>query len=883
MAGTMGTPFPKIDPSSPTGYELGMRMVILPQVGVDGCHWIMHTQKLLADGGWRIRFTDIDNSPDGREIHWSHGFIWWLILLGNIHSAITGLPLPASVEAVAPYANTLFLVFLIIASPWVVYRRFGPLAASGLALGLSSIYVFFEFFMVGNADHHGIAAASSLMCALLLAVGGAGWIENENGPPSDPTRTFMKKSRNDKDSKSYLSTRTIGVEHAVEALSARRLFIGSAVAGSVSLWVSAATAVPTFFGIGLGALISAFLFGRQSSSDATQYHPELWRIWGITGCIGSLFFYMLEYFPFHMGMRLEVNHPLYALAWLGGGEILSRLTNWAVQGIPPWQGKSGIPILGGAICVVILLPCLIFFFPERFFWVYDQFLWSFHKDYIHEFKTFAAWLTGRMSTWNQAFHILVNFCAFPLLWITVIRLLFLRELGKSWKGTLTLIVLPAMLLTALGMMQVRWLGIANSLWISTIPICLGCIFKAMSAHRFSIVEIVTGIVFACFVFLAFPIATVNIVIRGIGKPVEIGPEEAFGIYIRDMSFALRRANPDRNLVVVSGPTTTTYMMFYGGMRGIGTLYWENVPGLKATAEIYAARTSNEALELCKRHKVSHVAIFKSDAFAFQYTRLLRKLPLGAEPKDAFIPSMISMTTTPPWIKPIHFSPPSQLAGEWLVLLEIKPDQTVAEAYVALSEFTEARGDRAAAIANAQMAAQTDPHSNEAWMRLGTLQMSSTSPDAATQAIENAAQGLPPVEAAARFEQLAMRFYEKSGHAQAAMFFRRSLVSLPDQPIVINALAWILATSFDNQVRNAEEALTLAQSNVALTNKATYLDTLAAAQAASGNTDEAVATVKQAIELVKNALPPQNNPSVATLEAHLRFYEAGLTLQIGADR
>ena len=98
MSCTMGTSLPNVDPTSMTGYELGMRRVILPPIGADGCHWIMHTQKMLHDGGWRIRFTDNDNAPDGREIHWSHSFIWWLIILGKIHSTITGLPLPASVE-----------------------------------------------------------------------------------------------------------------------------------------------------------------------------------------------------------------------------------------------------------------------------------------------------------------------------------------------------------------------------------------------------------------------------------------------------------------------------------------------------------------------------------------------------------------------------------------------------------------------------------------------------------------------------------------------------------------------------------------------------------------------------------------------------------------
>ncbi len=181
-------------------------------------------------------------------------------------------------------------------------------------------------------------------------------------------------------------------------------------------------------------------------------------------------------------------------------------------------------------------------------------------------------------------------------------------------------MLPALLLSIMGLLQVRWLGIANALWLATIPVLLGCLFHRNSPLRLHVAEYPVIIAFLCVIFFAYPRLAFLDFFANWGNPTPVGPEEAFGIYIRDLSHALRRANPDRNLVVVSGPTTTTYMMFYGGMRGIGTLYWENVPGLKSTAEIYAAESSEKAMELLKKHEVTHIAIFKSDAFAF-HTRV----------------------------------------------------------------------------------------------------------------------------------------------------------------------------------------------------------------------------------------------------------------------
>lgn len=56
----------KIDRHSDTGYELGMRRLILPLQAIDGLHWIMHAQCMLRDSKWRVRSTTGDNFPQGR-------------------------------------------------------------------------------------------------------------------------------------------------------------------------------------------------------------------------------------------------------------------------------------------------------------------------------------------------------------------------------------------------------------------------------------------------------------------------------------------------------------------------------------------------------------------------------------------------------------------------------------------------------------------------------------------------------------------------------------------------------------------------------------------------------------------------------------------------
>lgn len=577
-----------------------------------------------------------------------------------------------------------------------------------------------------------------------------------------------------------------------------------------------------------------------------------------------------------MGMRLEVNHPLYALAWCGGGEILSRLARWRVEGVKPWQGVAAKLSLVAALCAVLLLPALIKLYPEQYFWIADEFLWKFHRDYIHEFKTVFAWIQARATVQS-----VINVCMFPIMGIIAIRLLFLSELGRSWKGLLTLILLPAILTTGLGMYQIRWLGIANALWLPAIPTFLSCVFRSGFRHSFSDWEkIIAGIV-AGFLLIGFPQSSIRQTIYRLTHPFELGMDDGFGIYIRDVSYALRRSNPDRELVVVSGPTTTTHLMYFGGMKGIGTLYWENVPGLKATASIYSARTAAESLALVKKHRVSHIAIFASDAFAYEYTRLLRGLPFGATPTDAFIPSMITNLSSPPWLKPLYISPPTQFPDEWVVMLDVQPDQSEADAHFGVAEYLQNRNDLDGALNEFQRALNLDPNHREAAYRLASLQWLMGASEQASENLEKGLAKRSPNEVTDLCGQLALNCFNVNRHAEAAFLLRKAIQATPGQPAATNALAWLLATSYDDDVRNPGEALALAEANMGTPNKATFLQTLAAAQAASEKFPEAIATIKQAIQTISAVPGVPNSPSLEILTGNLRSFEAGQPIRTGS--
>lgn len=148
---------PPVDPGSPTGYADGMRRVIMPR-GVDGCYWIMNAQRMAHEGKWRVRQMPDDNLPSGREMHWSHLFLWRLILLGWISTTFTGLPIGAVIENAAVWAALPIHALVIIGLPLAVRKSFGWSAAALLALAMATVYTFASYFLVGSPDHHGPAA-----------------------------------------------------------------------------------------------------------------------------------------------------------------------------------------------------------------------------------------------------------------------------------------------------------------------------------------------------------------------------------------------------------------------------------------------------------------------------------------------------------------------------------------------------------------------------------------------------------------------------------------------------------------------------------------------------------------------------------------------------
>lgn len=630
---------PAIDAKSPTGYAGGVRSMILPEAGEDTAHWVMQTQTMIARGDWRIRSVDYDNAPAGRDVHWSALFHWWLELLARIDHLVTGQPLGIAVERAALTAGPVMFGLMLLGLVPLLNRRFSPTASALFAVGAVTTSTFYTDFLPGRADHHGLVNLCGLLMVLFLVIGSEGAESATAAASAPPARP-------------------------------RRWFAASAVAGGVGIWISAATMIPVLFGLGVGVLAASWL-GRGSVTRISWLRdPGLFRFWGLVGGGVSFVAYLIEYFPSHFGLRLEVNNPLYAAAWIGGGELI-HLSVRVVGRLQPLQRRDRTT--GAvALALVALPPLALLALRARVFGLLDPFLWQLHKYYITEEQDLLRALTTKGSVIQN----LANLCLPSLLLVPPLILAFRSSTSKETKMLLALALFPALVSWSQCWNQVRWLSLAYAL---TIP-ALAVFFRAIESQRPARRGAALAWAGAC--ALLFVPGAVKAA-RGIVAGSDFTNQEIRNLAQRDVAHWLRqRVGPGQPLVVAGSPTTTTLMISQAGASGLDTLYWENVEGLKHAAELFSAPSFEAAEAIVRRLGVTHIVFFTWDPFEIGLAKLSRGLPPDAPiPEDSFAVKLLGARIPPRWLRVLPFTLPehSALAGEQVRIWEVTPDQSPAEA------------------------------------------------------------------------------------------------------------------------------------------------------------------------------------------------------------
>jgi tetratricopeptide (TPR) repeat protein len=99
------------------------------------------------------------------------------------------------------------------------------------------------------------------------------------------------------------------------------------------------------------------------------------------------------------------------------------------------------------------------------------------------------------------------------------------------------------------------------------------------------------------------------------------------------------------------------------------------------------------------------------------------------------------------------------------------------------------------------------------------------------------------------------YYTRKNYGGVQKAYEMSLYLVPDNPQVLNNLAWFYATCEDIRFRDYPRALILAKKAASLEQTPYILDTLAESYYVNGMFNEAIATAEKALESAnKNASP-----------------------------
>lgn len=206
-----------------------------------------------------------------------------------------------------------------------------------------------------------------------------------------------------------------------------------------------------------------------------------------------------------------------------------------------------------------------------------------------------------------------------------------------------------------------------------------------------------------------------------------------------------------------------------------------------------------------------------------------------------------------------------------MVLAADPNQVMQHDEVALLYLQ--FGKVAEAVAHFRESARLQPESAAAQYNLGTTLLQLGNNDAAIRSFEHALRLEPEYVRAHTNLGAALRL--KGRPAEAIHHFRQALAIRPDDSDTLYNLAWLLGTYPDASIRDPSEAVRLAEraARVTLRKDAAVLDVLAAAYAATGRFDDAIATARAAL-----ALLPSRSELATSVQQRLDFYTKGRPYQ-----
>lgn len=561
----------------------------------DAYYWILYATELVKENKIRLWKNNYDNVPFGREISWNSGYLWYLAFLGKVNAHFTGRNLVSGIEHAGRWANPILVGVFGMFWGIILGIRFNPF--------VGGIFPFMFFFCgatlpdmtFGFGDHHVLHISLALSHLLAIIMAGAGFVQSATYR-SNPQHTLIPL-------------------RPVDYKTARRWFVMAGIFGGAGLWVGASQQSLIIAMIGYGGCLAALLCNRDNENKGSDkkviLEPRLWRYWGWTGAIASCFFYLIEYYPDHFGMRLEINHPLYALAWLGGAEIVYRICRLTVKTPMYEKGVSSYLIPFFSLLAVCALPAAILAGPESWHIMHDQVTLRWH-DSIYEYMSLFDFGEGRIS-FKYFFD---RFGLYPLVLLASAFCFHRSVLNSFQRALLCQAWIPALFLFCLYVYEVRWAVLsATALIVLTIVFFSGLFQFTERFHDNK--RIKKSVVFFILLFLIphwVTLIQTNYSQRNDNNGIFNRFYTLSVMFLaREIAINFKMLTPNEEIRLVGAGSLAPMLAYYGVARSVGSPYWTNHEGIRDDNKFFSAYSESEALEVVHKRAVTH-ALFEMGDF-----------------------------------------------------------------------------------------------------------------------------------------------------------------------------------------------------------------------------------------------------------------------------
>ncbi len=547
-------------------------------VDPDSYYWMDYARQIGATNVWRVRFTEIDNAPYGRPVHWSQSISWLLAGLGKIRASLTGEAWVVALERAAAWLNPALHIFFIFSAGCLIYARVGAVIACFAMVYLTTLPDLAWTFQPLRPGHQGLHVILIFLSIAMLISGGVGWWRNEPAAAAGKVHSF--------------ETPTLRA--------ATRWMIASGVCIGVGFWISAAVTSISCVMI-VGAVVLLNVTPPSDATDGVFSQPRLWRLWGISAAGTALCFYLIEYWPNHMSLtRLEVNGPAYCLWLIAIGEGLCLVARW--RSTP--ETLTWLPSLSGILAIgyVLALPLIIYCGPESWHSLREPDMFRAHR-FIHEFLSLETASGGH--PWRLYFR---NTGILSLFFLVPVTVAFIRSISAAERPAFVISFVTAFATLLLMLMQIRWSGIAVALGVLMGVIATTILWVRLPFQRPRQRRLAGALIAA--VLLIQPLyqaiaqaRVLNSVATGDLLPK--GLADALLHKRLALEFLREEGGGAR---VMCDPDLLPALHYFAGASGVGSLYWENIDGVRAAAAFFSATDFRKSAEIARERGITHVAV-----------------------------------------------------------------------------------------------------------------------------------------------------------------------------------------------------------------------------------------------------------------------------------